>query len=134
MPGEVTITPCQVRALSLTGEFDKLTDPQIQAVIDYVAKIVNLDVCGDLAEDYCKFFTAHLLTMRKRSGSKGGPVTAQSAGGISQSYAVPSSLSERQAWLMQSPWGQEVMHLQRIIPATPLALNTRFGFVYDTVP
>lgn len=131
----VTITPCDVQAMSLSGEFDKLSDTQIQSVIDDVALQVNVDVCGDLAELVCKNLAAHMLSMRKRKGGgPAGPVTAQAAGGISRSYAVPSNLNERRAYFSQTSYGQEYMRLIRIIPASPLATNTRFGFLYNTVP
>ena len=137
MPGDATITPCEVQAMSLKGEFDDLSDPQIQAVIDDVALQVNLDVCKELAPLVCKNLAAHILVMRRRTGSgAAGPVAAQAAGGVSRSYRT-SGLIDKQAWyayFSQTPYGQEYMRLIRIIPASPLATNTRFGFLYDTVP
>ncbi len=137
MPGTVTITPCEVQAMSLTGEFNDLSDPQIQAVIDDVALQVNVDVCPDLGPLVCKNLAAHMLVMRSRTGSgAAGPVASQSAGGVSRAYRT-SGLIDRQAqyaYFSQTPYGQEYMRLIRIIPASPLALNTRFGFLYNTVP
>ena len=132
-----TITPDDVKALSHTNEFGCLSDAQIQGVINDVALQVNLDVCTALEPLVCKNLAAHMLVMRQRRGTAAaGPVAAEAAGGISRSYRT-SGLIDRQAWaayFMQTPYGQEYMRLIRLLPASPLALNTRFGFLYDTVP
>ncbi len=137
MPGTVTITPCDVQAMSLEDEFGELSDLQIQSVIDDVALQVNVDICGDLAELVCKNLAAHMLVMRSRTGSgAAGPVSSQGAGGLSRAYRT-SGIIDKQAWyayFAQTPYGQEYMRLIRIIPASPLTLNTRFGFLYNTVP
>ncbi len=134
-----TLIPADIRALSLSdpGEFECLSNPQIQAVLDDVALQVNLDVCTDLGPLICKNLTAHILVMRMRSGTvAAGPVASESADGISRSYSTSGIInkSEAHAYFSQTSYGQEYLRLLRILPATPLALNTRFGFLYDTVP
>ena len=132
-----SITAKDVRLLSISGEFDALTDEVIDAVIADVNLQVNLSVCADLGPLLCKNLAAHMIVMRSRTGLvSAGPVAGESAGGVSRSYRTSGTIdkSEGNAYFMQTSYGQEFLRLSRIIPGTPLALNTRFGFIYDSVP
>ncbi len=132
-----SITAKDVRTLSISGEFDALTDEVIDAVIADVDLQVNLSICKDLGPLLCKNLAAHMIVMRSRTGLvSAGPVASEAAGGVSRAYRTSGTIdkSEGNAYFMQTTYGQEFMRLSRLIPASPLAVNTRFGFLYDTVP
>lgn len=123
----ITITPCEVRALSLSNEFKDLSDAQIQPVIDDACLQVNAALCPDLGPLIAKNLTAHMLVMRKRKGSgPAGPVSSQSAGKIARAYRTSGVIdkSASAAYFMQSFYGQEYMRLIRLLPATPMATDT----------
>lgn len=118
------VTIADVRACSPLGEFNAVADAFIQAAIDdaystheETSWFVNH---WDLA---IKNFAAHTLALRLGgTNSVAGPVTAQSADGISQSFgAAASSVSTGIAWYQKTVWGQEYLRLLRIQANTPFA-------------
>jgi len=129
----ITITPCEVKALSLANEFKDLTDAQIQPVIDDACLQINAALCEDLGPLIAKNLTAHMLVMRRRGGDgPAGPVASQTAGKLSRAYRTSGTIdrSASAAYFMQTSYGQEYSRLIRLLPATPLATDTSGAIFY----
>lgn len=129
----ITISPCDVRGLSLSGEFDGFDDAQIQGVIDDILLMVNASVCADLGPMIAKNLAAHLVLMRARKGhGPAGPVTAQAAGKLSRSYGMSGKANDSSsyAYFAQTAYGQEYWRLTLLLPSTPMATNTDYGHLY----
>lgn len=135
----MAVTADNVRDLSLSGEFDTLSDPQIDARILLAESFVNRSVWDtsesggrDLGDDGVAHLAAHFIVVDKR-GSTGpaGPVTAEAAGGMSRSYAAPSLPSLTDAMLMRTTYGQRFVMLRRTLPLTPRAANESRAGLYN---
>ena len=126
----MAVDACAVKATSLKGEFDTIDNGIIDGIIVEIGLELDLDVCTELTDQLCKFMVAHELIMRSRTGiGSAGPVTAESAGGVSRSYGS-MVLTERNAWFGQTWAGQKVLRYFRILPSSPIAASTRGGSVY----
>lgn len=119
----MAVTPQDIRDLNVSGGFDTLTDAQIQkAIDDALASLEETSWCAANFDPATENLAAHLLALRL-GGSNGvaGPVTSQSADGISQSFgAAASSTSTSAAYYQLTVWGQEYWRLLRLQPTTPL--------------
>lgn len=128
----ITVTVSDVKLCSLTGEFDLLTVEQIQSAIDDAIATLNEDAWCGRADQAAKNLAAHLLTLRKR-GSTGmvGPLTGESADGVSRSFGASATGNKNDAYLNQTIFGQEYLRLLRMCPLSPLAASTKFGNLYN---
>lgn len=127
----MAVTPQDVRDLSLTCEFDSLSDTQIQAAIDDAsATIEDTSWCSEHIDPATKNLAAHLLALRM-GGSTGvaGPVTSESAGGISRSFGTAGS-TRGSSYYQMTIWGQEYARLLSLQLFTPLVGCSRGASLY----
>lgn len=126
----MTVVPQDVRDLSIPDEFTDppYTDTIIQASIDEMTLMVNLQVCDEFTDILIANMTAHDLLMRTRVSGGGptgaGPVTAEAAGDVSRSIATPPILGSFDAYYMQTVFGQKVLAIRKQIPTTPITVCT----------
>lgn len=135
----MAVTVADVKALSLRGEFDDLTDAQIQLRIDLAESLVNREVWDraaqgseDRGDDGVLYLAAHFLVVDQRSSTAAaGPVTGEAAGGMSRQYGWASGVMPSHAMLMRTSYGQTYLMLLRSLPLTPLVTNTTGGGLYN---
>lgn len=85
------------------------------AVLASVELQVNDDAWDDLASTGKAYLAAHLATLAARGASgAAGPVTSESVGQLSRSYAAPATPSSS---LGLTSYGQEYLRLTRILPS-----------------
>lgn len=114
-----------VRDLSLIGEFDSLTDSEINRTITRAASTVEDTQWNDLRDQGVTALTAHLLAIGLRSSSHPrGSVSSESAGGIARSFGASPSLASDGDY-GSTTFGVEYLRLRRLLPLTPLTMNTR---------
>lgn len=117
-------TAADVRALDWANEFACFSDQQIQCLIDNEAACCVGDAWGDKADRGIALAAAHIMSISK-NGSDGpaGPVTGESAGGLSISYAGVGGSSPSEAYWMQSSFGRRFFEMRKCVPTTPLTLR-----------
>lgn len=120
----MAVTIADVRACSPLGEFDAVADAFIQSAIDDA--LLTQEETSWFADHWdlaIKNLAAHTLALGLGgTNSVAGPVTAQSADGISQSFgAAASTTSVDMAWYQKTIWGQAYMRLLRLQLQTPFA-------------
>lgn len=115
------VTVDDIRALSPIGEFDGVKDPAIQSAIDQASLTIEpTSWCEEFVDPATANLAAHILALRL-GGSNGvaGPVTSESAGGISRSFGFAGSTSGS-SYYQKTIWGQEYERLLRMQPMTPI--------------
>jgi hypothetical protein len=121
----------QVRALDLVGAFSCFTDGQITNALTKAGFYINeaaWDV-GSPGRGACglSLLAAHFIGSAPRTGNStgaapSGPVTAQSAGGISRSYGtVGGRVSESS--FSSTTWGLQYLEMRRGVPTTPFVAS-----------
>ena len=125
-------TAQDVRNLDLTDAFGLISDPQIDCLIaGEVSCYVNEAQFGDCATQAQALVAAHLLTMGLAGGeSPSGAVTAESAGGLSRSYASAPTTAAGGFWASTS-FGQRYWAIASTRITTPIVLHV--DGVTDTV-
>jgi hypothetical protein len=113
----------------LAPEFVGLTDPQIQAWIDRAYPQINPDAFGDSTVYAGALLTAHLLTIFPPAGvtvapGAPGPISSETVGQISVSYAVPpvKTRAALTGTLGQSRYGIEFSRLLELTGYSPQVL------------
>lgn len=117
-----------VRNVDMTDEFRNIDDARIQCVLDdQVSCYVNATQWGTCADLACELVAAHLLAMAL-GGTTGptGPVTSESAGGLSVSYGSAPMASGDGFWSSTS-FGQRYLQLASTRPTTPLTLTANIA-------
>ncbi len=117
-------TAQDVRNLDLTNAFGLISDDQIDCLIaGEVSCYVNeaqFEGCATYAQ---ALVAAHLLTMGLAGGqSPSGSVTAESAGGLSRSYASAPTTSGGGFWASTS-YGQRYWAIASTRITTPIVLH-----------
>ena len=114
------VTPQDVRDLSLTGEFNAFTDPQIQPRITRAECMINVDIwnvgCADRAELGIKNLAAHWMVVEQDGGNaSGGEVLSEAGAGLSHSFA--GSTDEASEKLFSgTAYGQAYLAMKRVVP------------------
>lgn len=114
-----------VHELDLHNEFVDIADGYIQCLLDrQVVAIIgpvwaecDLQVIGE------SLVAAHMLTMAL-NGSDGpaGAVTAESAGGLSRSYAQPGGMNDTVGDWNATTYGRQYLTLRATLPTSPAVL------------
>ncbi len=113
-----------VRCFDITNEFKDVGDPIIRRLLARATACINADIWGSLANDVEALYVLHWISeLMKGSSGPAGPVTAQAAGGLSQSYAAPTF---DDVSLSSSAYGRQIIDLRGKI-----ALN-RNTVIYTT--
>jgi hypothetical protein len=121
-------TADDVRCLDFTNTFKRLTDAQLQCIIDTEASLlVSESAWGDKATQACALIAAHIATISIK-GVRGpaGPVLSESAGGLSRTYGSgggPSSSTSSSEYWKSTTFGQRYLRLRACLPLTPLTLS-----------
>lgn len=131
-----SVVPQDVKDLSLRGEFNALTDPQIQQRITLAESCVNATVWGDREDNAVANAAAHFLVVDNRkqltSGfGVAGPIKSVGGAGLSLSFGGSSSTSDtsklnKDFW-MQTSYGQTYWMLFSLLPLTPTAARIEEG-------
>lgn len=110
-----------VRNLDLTNRFANVSDARIQCIIDDVVPCyVNAAAWGTCADLAGELVACHELEIGFRGGSSpAGPVSSESAGGVSVSYASPSVTGSDGYWT-SSTFGQKFLALKKTRLTTPI--------------
>lgn len=113
----------------IAPEFASLTDPQIQPWIDRAYNQINPDAFGDSTAFAGALLTAHLLTIFPPAGvtvapGAPGPVSSESVGQVSVSYAVPpvKTRAALTGTLGQSRYGIEFSRMIELTGFSPQVL------------
>lgn len=120
----MTATAQDVRKLDWTNMFGLLDDAQINCVIaDDVPCFVNEAQWGTCATQAQALVAAHLIAVGLKGGTApSGSVTAESAGGISRSYAS-SPTSEAGGFWQSTTFGQRFAALSAVRITSPMVLH-----------
>lgn len=120
----------QVRDLDLVGGFSCFTDGQITNALTKAGFYINEEAwdVGSPGRGACglALVAAHLIGTAPRTGNStgagpSGPVTAQSAGGLSRSYGSVGGKSSESAF-SSSVWGLQYLDMKKGVPGSPLTL------------
>ena len=117
-----------VRNIDLSNSLIGVTDAQITCILqDTVPCYVNRAAHGTCADASEALVAAHLLSIRLRGATgAAGPVTAESAGGLSRSYAAPSVSGTAGFW-SSTTFGQQYQQLASTRMTTPITLDQPLG-------
>ena len=113
-----------VRNCDYTGELDMVSDDRITCVLEHeVPCYMNACQFGDCADKAEALVAAHLITMGLRgSTSPQGPVTAESAGGLSRSYGTVGTMSGAAGFWQSTTFGQRYWAIASTRVTTPIVL------------
>lgn len=123
----MAVVPADIRTLA--PEFAALADGDIQPWIDMAERRTNRPAWGVKADDGITFLTLHWLSIRAQAESAGsggggagmiqGPITSETVGPLSRSYAVVSAASSgapyTEGWYTLSSWGLAYAELRRTV-------------------
>lgn len=113
-----------VRNVDLAELLGGVDDERIECILsDEVSCYMSRSQFGDCADLAEALIAAHLITIALRGGSgPAGPVTAESAGGLSRSYASATITSQSEFWASTS-FGQRYLQIARTRLTTPIAMH-----------
>jgi hypothetical protein len=119
-------TEDDVRNVDLVGVFEKLTEGQINNAIDCAELYIGEDAWNEDAPGRATKGCAYLAAFFLKDGLEGGdaaagPVTGESAGGLSISFQGLSGKLSESAFAANS-FGRMYLELRRLVPSTPLVL------------
>lgn len=119
----MTATAQDVRNVDWTNSFELISDGQIDCVIaDEVPCYLNEIQWGTCATKGQALVAAHIITLGLRGGtSAAGPVTAESAGGVSRSYAS-ATISGTDAFWQSTTFGQRYLAMAKMRLSSPMVL------------
>lgn len=108
----MSVTPAQVKAIAT--EFASTDNDAVQGAIDLAEERTNRTAWGSKADTSVIYMAAHLLKLDAlQSTAPINPITSESAGPLSRSYAVDAASSEDD--LNSTIWGKRYKGLQRTI-------------------
>ena len=113
----MTVTPEDVRGLSLSGEFSHnppFSDSVIQKRITRAELFVDTTLGGDIADPAVTALAAHFLVMDTQAGTSArGPVSSEKVGEVAVTYGGPPGFTE----LQTTSYGRQYIELMELIPA-----------------
>ncbi len=116
----MTIAASDVKTFA--PEFDALDDADIDLVIARVERRTNREAWGVKADDGVLFLVCHYLTIAARIAATGaqarGPLTSETVGPLSRTFASPGALSLTNAFLASSTYGQAYTELRGLVFAS----------------
>jgi hypothetical protein len=117
-------TAQDVRNVDWTNSLALVSDDEITCVLaDEVACHVNAAQFGDCADRACALVAAHIITLGLRGAtSPTGPVTAESAGGLSRSYGSAPG-SEASGFWQSTTFGQRYWAIASTRCTSPMVLH-----------
>jgi hypothetical protein len=117
----VAITVADIR--TQLPEFSSLTDAQIQLALDKANRRINTTAWGVKADDGLVCLTGHLLARSATEGQgAAGPISSESVGQVSVSYAISDSFKESD--LGSTSYGRCFLELRKEVFPTRLACVT----------
>lgn len=113
-----------VRNCDYTGELDCVSDDQIACVLAHeVPCYVNRDQFCDCADKAEALVAAHIIALGLRgSSSPQGPVTSESAGGLSRSYGTVGTASGSAGFWQSTTFGQRYWAIASSRITSPIVL------------
>lgn len=121
----MAVTSTSFLAQTRFAAFADVDEGNITAAIARAENRTNRSAWASTADDGVDLLTAHMLTMDARaasstpatSGGAGarGPMTSESVGPLSRSFAAPASVAWTDAWLAQTGWGAEYLSLRSLV-------------------
>jgi hypothetical protein len=106
-------------------EFSAISDARVELFLDDAALQINIGAWGLKADLGIYWLTAHMLALDTAAGTTGGtygPVTSESVGQVSRSYASGGSYSGTSSEYGATKYGVNYYRLWRTIIATPVVL------------
>ncbi len=107
-------------------EFAALTDQVVQTAITLAELQINAELWADKVDAGVKYLAAHQLVVDGRLSSSGGvgvaagPVTSETVGSVSRSFAAASSASSAHgSELSRTTYGMTFLRLKSTVVATP---------------
>lgn len=120
----MSATPQLVK--DIAPELTPQGDPRIQQFIGFAELQVDESRWGTMADLGTAYLAAHLLTVSAAgsgTGGPAGPVTSETVGRVSRSYASPSSApSSVMGNLGSTSYGREYARMQSLLSLTPEVL------------
>lgn len=119
-------TEQDVKDVDLASIFASVTSGQFSTAIDCAELYIDEDVWNaekpGRATKGCAYLAAHLLKEGMEGGDgPAGPVTGESAGGLSISFAAMTGKLTESAFASTS-FGRMYLELRRLVPSTPFTL------------
>jgi len=113
-----------VRALDLRNQFKKVPDTFIKCTIEDEAVChVNECVWGDKHVLGQALVAAHIVAVaQKGSSGPAGPVTGESAGGLSRTFGSTGGTESNSFW-QSTHFGRRYLRLKATLPLTPIVAN-----------
>jgi hypothetical protein len=112
-----------VKDLDLLGLFVNLTDAQIQNALDHALCFVEESSWSHCADEAIALLAAHYLADALAGGGMGvgGPVTSESAGGLSRSFGMLQGKFLNSSFASTS-FGRRFLELRSIQIFSPLVI------------
>ncbi len=109
----VVVADVEALATELTG------NSRLALFLAQAQRQVNYTEWGSLADDGVKYLTAHLTTVAVRASASGGaiprgPLTSETVGPLSRSYAAPAASSGADGELGSTTYGQRYLALRAL--------------------
>lgn len=121
----VMATVQDVRNVDMSNSLLNVTDPQVQCVLDdQVPCYVNEAQWGTCAKLAQALVAAHIITVAHQGSTRpAGPVTSESAGGVSRSFAS-STVSAGSSFWISTGFGQRFQQLKMSRMTSPIVLSS----------
>lgn len=114
----MTVTPASFKTF-FDPTFNSVDNTILQARIDEAERRTNRAAWGVKADDGVCYLVAHMLTMRASATATAalprGPLTSETVGPLSRSFAAPTAAPWSAAWFGGSTWGQTYVELRSLI-------------------
>ncbi len=111
----MSVTPESIKAFA--PELSTLDDEDdVQPAIDMAERRTNRKAWASKADDAVTYLVCHMLTLAARIAVSGaqarGPLTSETVGPLSRSFAVPGSVTLSSAYLASTTYGQAYAELR----------------------
>ncbi len=128
----MTVDAAAVKARCPDPVIQALGDPAVIALIAEVERRTNRTQWGIKADDGVIFLTAHMILMNDKAakgqaGSMKGPLTSETVGPLSRSYAAPQAIPFSQQWYALTTWGAMYWNLLSTVLFTRTDFNPSDG-------
>ncbi len=113
----MTVTPASFKTF-FDPVFDDADEGVLQTRIDEAERRTNRTAWGSRADDGISYLVAHALAVSAdlASGAAArGPLTSETMGPESRSYAAPTAAPYTQAWYGLSGYGQAYQDLRALV-------------------
>jgi hypothetical protein len=105
----MTVTAAAVKARCLDPIIQATDDAVITSLIAEVERRTSRTQWGEKADDGVIYLTAHMALMNAKAAAGQstvkGPLTSETVGPLSRSFAAPVAMPFSQQWYAQTSWG-----------------------------